>query len=174
MAAKAGTAGSKPSVAAPTEVCLRNERRVSFVTTFSFPYDVIKPEFPFCLSDFNFAYRPNGLPRQGFGLVWPVLVHGAASRAGMGRFSVLRRRIDQKCIWSNRFRRHFSPHLVIKICCLLRAAYPAGSGSVTILCKHAAKQPPRQVALRQQQPIVAGVFNQTAPGFHQPCCTLVQ
>jgi hypothetical protein len=34
--------------------------------------------------------------------------------------------------------------------------------------ENAAKQPLRQVALRQQHPIVAGVFNQTAPGFHQP------
>src|ERR1700730_8846129 len=39
--------------------------------------------------------------------------------------------------------------------------------------QHAAKQPPRHVALRQQQPVVAGVFNQTASGFHQPCCKLV-
>jgi len=39
--------------------------------------------------------------------------------------------------------------------------------------QHAAKQPPRQVALRQQQPIVAGVFNQTAPVFTSRCCKLV-
>ena len=34
--------------------------------------------------------------------------------------------------------------------------------------QHAAKQPARQVALRQQQPVVAGGFDQTTPGFHQP------
>jgi len=39
-AARAGTAGNKLSVAAVAEVCLRNERRVSFVTAFSFPRDV--------------------------------------------------------------------------------------------------------------------------------------
>jgi len=38
----------------------------------------------------------------------PVLVHGAASRPGMGRFSVSRPRNPQKCRLSNRFRRHFS------------------------------------------------------------------
>jgi hypothetical protein len=35
-AAKAGKAGTKLSVAAVAEVCLRNERRLSFVTVFSF------------------------------------------------------------------------------------------------------------------------------------------
>jgi hypothetical protein len=28
----------------------------------------------------------------------------------------------------------FHPYLVTEICCALRAAYPAGTGSVTILC----------------------------------------
>jgi hypothetical protein len=37
-----------------------------------------------------------------------------------------------------------SPHLVIKICCAPRAAYPAGRHNPA---QHAAKQPPRQVAL---------------------------
>ena len=36
------------------------------------------------------------------------------------------------------------------------------------LVQHATEEPPRQVTLRQQQPIVAGMFNQTASGFHQP------
>ena len=38
---------------------------------------------------------------------------------------------------------------------------------------HAAKQPPCQVALRQGQPVVAGVFNQTAPVFTSSCSKLV-
>ena len=41
---------------------------------------------------------------------------------------------------------------------------PAASQS----CPACAKQPPRQVSLHQEKPIVAGVFNQTARGFHQP------
>lgn len=36
------------------------------------------------------------------------------------------------------------------------------------LLQHAAKQPPGQVTLRQQQPVAAGIFNQTPAGFHQP------
>src|SRR6266851_6795561 len=42
MAARAGMVGSKPSVAALTEVCFRNERRVSLVTVLSFPCDVVR------------------------------------------------------------------------------------------------------------------------------------
>jgi hypothetical protein len=85
---------------------------------------------------FNFAYRTNGLPRQGFG---PVLVHGTASRAGMGRFSVSPPCNPQKCRLSNRSADSFShpPYLLTKICCAPRAAYPAGTGSVTILCSMA-------------------------------------
>jgi hypothetical protein len=42
MAARAGIAGSKLSVAALAEVCFRNERLVNFVTVLSFPRDVVK------------------------------------------------------------------------------------------------------------------------------------
>src|ERR1035437_5850012 len=33
--------------------------------------------------------------------------------------------------------------------------------------QHAAKKPPRQMTLRQQQPVVARVLDQTSAGFHQ-------
>ena len=36
------------------------------------------------------------------------------------------------------------------------------------LPQHRAKQPPRQVALRQHQPVVARVFEQPATGLDQP------
>ena len=57
----------------------------------------IQPEFPFKPSDFTSAYRPNGLPRQGF---VSVLVHGAASRTRMGRFSVSRHAISRNAVLS--------------------------------------------------------------------------
>src|ERR1039457_5250957 len=34
--------------------------------------------------------------------------------------------------------------------------------------EHTAKQPPRQMALRQQEPVVAGMFHQPSSGLHQP------
>jgi len=34
--------------------------------------------------------------------------------------------------------------------------------------QHAAKQSPRQMTLRQQQPVVPGVLYQPPAGFHQP------
>jgi hypothetical protein len=43
--------------------------RVTLGTTFLF--HGVNPEFPFCLSDFNSAYRSTGLPQQDFGPVWP-------------------------------------------------------------------------------------------------------
>jgi hypothetical protein len=59
-------------------------------------WNVVDSEFKIVLSpaipklvreDIQSAYEPNSLPRQGFG---PVFVHGAARRAGIGRFSVSR------------------------------------------------------------------------------------
>src|ERR1035441_4547297 len=60
---------------------------------------------------------------------------------------------------------------------------PLGSGSISRLPRprlsrrkrqprdspeHTAKQPPRQMALRQQEPVVAGMFHQPSSGLHQP------
>ena len=60
---------------------------------------------------------------------------------------------------------------------------PFGSGSISPLpqpqlsrrkrqpgdaLEHTAKQPFRQVALRQQQPVIAGMFHQPAARLHQP------
>ena len=36
------------------------------------------------------------------------------------------------------------------------------------LPQHADKQPPRQMALRQEQPVVACMLDQSSAGFHQP------
>jgi hypothetical protein len=69
-----------------------------------------------------------------------------------------------------RIGRHFprQTSTVIENCSKLRSHYPAGDGSIAIFASIFREQPPGQMALRQQQPIVAGVLNQTAPGFHQP------
>src|ERR1039458_4586010 len=60
---------------------------------------------------------------------------------------------------------------------------PLGSGSISRLPQprlsrrkrqprdspeHTAKQPPRHMALRQQEPVVAGMFHQPSSGLHQP------
>lgn len=45
---------------------------------------------------------------------------------------------------------------------------PLATRSVTFLRNMPAKQPPRQMTLRQERPIVGGVFNQTVPGVHEP------
>jgi len=34
--------------------------------------------------------------------------------------------------------------------------------------QHASKQAPRQMAFRQQEPIVAGMLDQPSAGFHKP------
>jgi hypothetical protein len=99
----------------------------------------------------------------------PVLVHGAASRAAMSRVSVSWRRNPRKCRLSNRFGRHFSFPTSRHQNPLRSAGRLSGwHRQRHNPAQHAAKQPPSQMTLRQEEPIVAGVFNQTAPGFHQP------
>jgi hypothetical protein len=94
------------------------------------------------------------------------LAHGAASRAARGRFSVSRSCNPQKRSFSNRFRRHLSlPTASPKTAPPRRPPIPLATAA-SQSPQHAAKEPPRQMTLRQQQPVVAGVFNQTAPGFH--------
>jgi len=46
------------------------------------------------------------------------------------------------------------PYLATEICYALRAAYPAGEGSVAILRRMVRKSQRVRVALRQQQPVV--------------------
>src|SRR5271165_6873274 len=48
--------------------------------------------------------------------------------------------------------------------CLL----PACDGQHRDPPHHTPKEPPRQMALRQQQPVIAGVFHQASTGLHQP------
>jgi hypothetical protein len=66
------------------------------------------------------------------------------------------------------------PYVATKICCAPWTAYPAGTGSVANPPQHAAKEPPRQMTLRQQQPIVVGVLNKRPPVFTSRCCKLVR
>ena len=55
-----------------------------------------------------------------------------------------------------RFRRHvfFRHNVAIAICRTLHSPYPAGDGSIAILCSMLPEEPPRQMTLRQQQPVV--------------------
>ena len=57
--------------------------------------------------------------------------------------------------------------LSTEICFGLRLAYPDGDGSATIL----RSIPQRELTLRQQQPVIAGVLDQASARFHQ---TLLQ
>lgn len=121
----------------------------------------------FCLSrNYRFAcsaYRPTGLPRQGFG---PVLAHGARQPRRDGRFSVSRPRNPRNAVCLiDSADTSPSPHLVIKN--LLRSAgrLSGWHRQRHNPLQHIAKQPPRQVALRQQQPIVAGCLIRRPPVF---------
>src|ERR1019366_1943390 len=54
--------------------------------------------------------------------------------------------------------------LSTEICFGLRLAYPAGDGSAAIL----RSIPQRELTLRQQQPVIAGVLDQASARIHQP------
>src|SRR5450755_220027 len=74
-----------------------------------------------------------------------------------------------KCRVSNRFRQHFSlaQPPVTEICSVPRLHLSAWRRQPRDLAQHVAKGPARQMALREQQPVVAGVLDQAAAGFHQ-------
>ena len=100
----------------------------------------------------------------------PVLAHAATKVAGKGRFRVRRApdarkwavfRVVPQTLLPLLQRGHRNP---------LRSALALSrrGRQRRDLPQHAGKQPPRQVTLRQQQPVVAGVFYQPPTGFHQP------
>jgi hypothetical protein len=78
----AGAAGqfSRYGIVDEGQIHGSGDARISGVT--------FEPEFPFCLSDFNSAFRLTGLHRQGFGQFWSTVppADGAALRGG--RYSV--------------------------------------------------------------------------------------
>ncbi len=120
----------------------------------------IKLGFPLYLSDFNSPCRPSGLPRQGLSRFWSrcfqqrwegaVFTSGGSATAGdiilsldsadtfpfasLSRHRNLLRSASRLSRWRRR-----------------RCDPP----------QHAAKQPPGQMPLGQQQPVVAGVLDQS-------------
>jgi hypothetical protein len=50
----------------------------------------------------------------------------------------------------------------------LRSLYSTGDGSICDLRQHVRKQPPREMALRQQQPVVARMLYEPSAGLDQP------
>src|SRR5713226_759840 len=57
--------------------------------------------------------------------------------------------------------------VVIEICSTLALASSRRRRERRDPRQHATKQPPRQMTLCQQEPVVAGVFDQTSASFHQ-------
>jgi len=98
-----------------------------------------------------------------------VLGHAPPAAPEGGGFASGGHANPQKCRFSKRFRRHFSSSLSWNQNLLHSAGrLSRGHRQRHDFPQHAAKRPPRQMTLRRQQPIVAGVVNQTAPGFQQP------
>jgi hypothetical protein len=92
----------------------------------------------------------------------------------MGRFSVSRRRNPGNAVCPiDSADTSPSPHLVIKICCAPRAAYPAGTGSVTIPLS----MPPNSRRVRWlsagQQAVVPACRIRRPPVFTSRCRKLV-
>jgi len=58
--------------------------------------------------------------------------------------------------------------LVIEIFCGVRRTLPRCQGQKGDPPHHASKQSPRQVTLGQEEPVVAGLLDQTSAGLYQP------
>jgi hypothetical protein len=75
--------------------------------------------------------------------------------------------ITQKCLIPKGFQHTYPPPLLRPVY-LPAAALSGRQGQRGDPPHHASKQSPRQVALCQQQPVIAGVLDETPAGLHQP------
>jgi len=125
--------------------------------------DHCQPEFPFCLSDANqytpICHRSRSLLHP-FPSRNPRRVPGrAASRTQKTTFAPFRSDFTDPSP---------STSSVVQIGFASLARLPGWQRQSLQAPQYAPEQAPRQVALRQQQPIVAGMLDQPPAGFHQP------
>jgi hypothetical protein len=128
------------------------------------PVPGLSGNFRFCLPDFNSPFRPNSLPQKVLPRFW---ANGASRSVGRGRFSFSRPRNPANAVCSMDSMAHFSPPISSPKNLLLRSLGPPIPLTPAASRYSAAwrQAPPCQMILRQQQPVVAGVFNNTASRF---------